>query len=122
MTRPREHSSDVAFTPAIKAIQARKGSRHGYERMERRGGWETIIDSALAAFIERQISVFLGTASRDGQPYIQYRGGPPGFLRVLDEHTVEAVLAERDVRIAALEAEVARLRRTPTDDPSSENA
>lgn len=80
--------SHVAFTPAVKAVQERKGSRRGYERMEQRGGWETTIDEALAEFIERQISVFLGTASRDGQPYVQHRGGPPGFLKVLDERTI----------------------------------
>ncbi len=56
--------------------------------MEQRGGWQTTIDAELAAFIERQISVFFGTANRDGQPYIQHRGGPPGFLKVLDEHTI----------------------------------
>ncbi len=82
------YSSDVAFTPAVKAIQERKGSRHGYERMERRGGWETTIDAELSGFVERQISVFLGTASLEGQPYIQHRGGPPGFLKVLDERTI----------------------------------
>lgn len=82
------YSSDVAMTDAVKAVQTRKGSRHGYARMEQRGGWETRITPDLAAFIGRQISVFLGTASADGQPYIQHRGGPPGFLTVLDERTI----------------------------------
>ncbi|WP_158811639.1 pyridoxamine 5'-phosphate oxidase family protein [Beijerinckia sp. L45] len=81
-------SSDVAFTPAVKAIQTRKGSRHAYASMERRGGWQTRITPDLAAFIESQISVFFGTASIEGQPYIQHRGGPPGFLKVLDETTI----------------------------------
>ncbi|WP_245296924.1 MULTISPECIES: pyridoxamine 5'-phosphate oxidase family protein [Rhodomicrobium] len=81
-------SSDVAFTPAVKAIQARKGSRHGYERMEERGGWDTTIGPDLAAFIAAQTSVFFATASKDGQPYIQHRGGPAGFLRVIDEKTI----------------------------------
>ncbi len=81
-------SSDVAFTPSVKAIQARKGSRRGYARMEARGSWQTRITADLAAFIERQTSIFLGTASRDGQPYIQHRGGPPGFLKLLDERTI----------------------------------
>ncbi len=82
------HSSDVAFTPTVKAIQERKGSRRSYGRMEERGGWQTRITPDLAAFIEAQISVFLGTANAAGQPYIQHRGGPPGFLRVLDERTI----------------------------------
>jgi predicted pyridoxine 5'-phosphate oxidase superfamily flavin-nucleotide-binding protein len=82
------YSSDVAFTPTVKAIQSRKGSRGAYGKMEERGGWQTTITADLKAFIEAQISVFLGTANADGQPYIQHRGGPPGFLHVLDERTI----------------------------------
>lgn len=81
-------TSDVAFTPTVKAIQARKGSRQSYARVEERGGWQSAIAPGLAAFIEAQTSVFLSTANRDGQPYIQHRGGPAGFLHVLDEHTI----------------------------------
>jgi predicted pyridoxine 5'-phosphate oxidase superfamily flavin-nucleotide-binding protein len=82
------YSSDVAFTPVVKAIQSRKGSRQGYARMEEGGSWETTITPALAAFIAEQTSVFFATASAGGQPYIQHRGGPKGFLRVLDEKTI----------------------------------
>ena len=81
-------SSDVAFTPTVKSIQARKGSRNGYASMEERGSWQTRITPDLAQFIESQISVFFATANGDGQPYIQHRGGPAGFLHVLDEHTI----------------------------------
>ena len=81
-------SSDVAFTPAVKAIQTRKGSRRGYARMEERGSWATRITAELKAFIEAQTSVFLATASADGQPYIQHRGGPAGFLHVIDDETI----------------------------------
>lgn len=81
-------ASDIAFTPAVKAIQARKGSRAAYARMEEGQGWNTTITPELAAFIVAQSSVFLGTANATGQPYIQHRGGPPGFLRVLDERTI----------------------------------
>jgi uncharacterized protein len=81
-------SSDVAFTPSVKAVQARKGSRRSYARMEERGAWETRITADLACFIETQTSIFLATANTAGQPYIQHRGGPPGFLRVLDEKTL----------------------------------
>src|SRR5215469_13480895 len=84
----RIYSSDVAFTPSVKAVQTRKGSREVYTRMEERGGFETRITPDLAAFIAAQTSVFLATANRDGQPYIQHRGGPAGFLRVLDERTI----------------------------------
>lgn len=81
-------ASDIAFTPTIKALQTRKGSRHAYARMEAGGGWERRITPALKDEIEAQISVMLATANAEGQPYVQHRGGPPGFLHVLDEHTI----------------------------------
>lgn len=81
-------STDIAFTPAVKSVQTRRGSRDAYARLEAKGGWATTIDANLAAFIGDQRSFYLATASRDGQPYIQHRGGPPGFLRVLDERTL----------------------------------
>ena len=83
--------SDIAFTPAVKAIQSRKGSRHAYARMEQGAGWQTDITPELAAFIAEQTSVYLATASADGQPYIQHRGGPAGFLQVLDAHRIAFV-------------------------------
>ena len=82
------YTSDVAFTDTVKAIQARKGSRAAYARMEAGGSWERSITAALKAEIEAQTSVFLATANSGGQPYIQHRGGPAGFLQVLDEHTI----------------------------------
>jgi uncharacterized protein len=88
MSSTREYSSDVAFTPSVKAVQARKGSRQAYARVEQRGGWQTRTTPELRAFIEAQTSIFFATATLEGQPYIQHRGGPPGFLRVLDETTI----------------------------------
>lgn len=82
------HTRNVAFTATVKAIQARKGSRQAYARVEERGSWQAAITPDLAAFIEAQTSVFLSTANADGQPYIQHRGGPAGFLKVLDERTI----------------------------------
>ena len=88
VTAAREYSSDVAFSPSVKAVQARKGSRAAYSRIEEGGSWETRITPDLAAFIADQRSVFLATANLEGQPYIQHRGGPAGFLHVLDDHTL----------------------------------
>jgi predicted pyridoxine 5'-phosphate oxidase superfamily flavin-nucleotide-binding protein len=85
MSRARQYSSDVAFTPTVKAVQARKGSRTSYARVEEKGGWQTRIPPDLAGFIESQTSVFLATVNAQGRPYIQHRGGPAGFLRVLDD-------------------------------------
>lgn len=80
--------SDVAFTPAVKAIQERQGSRANYARMEQSGGWQTSVTPDLAEFIADLDMFYLGTANAQGQPYIQYRGGPPGFLKVVDEQTL----------------------------------
>ncbi len=78
-------SSDVAFTASVKAVQERRGSRRMFERLEARGGWSSTITPDLAAFIASVRSFYFATASKDGQPYVQHRGGPAGFLRVLDE-------------------------------------
>jgi uncharacterized protein len=88
MSDSQIYSSDVAFTPAVKAIQARKGSRDAYAHVEQRGGWRTEIDADLTAFLAAQDSLFLATATADGQPYIQHRGGPKGFVKVLDRNTL----------------------------------
>src|SRR6478736_3023763 len=84
----RPPASDVAFTPAVKEIQARKGSRDGYAAMESKRGWATEVTPELAGFIAAQRSFFLATASADGQPYVQHRGGPPGFLKTIGTNTL----------------------------------
>ncbi len=84
----RGYSSDVAFTPAVKAMQEKLGSRAGYARMEKMGGWKTSVTADLAGFLAQRDSVYLATASAEGQPYIQHRGGPKGFLKVIDERTL----------------------------------
>lgn len=85
MVRP---ISDIAFTPAVKAAQQERGSRTAYAKMEQRGGWNDTVTPELEEFISQRESLYLGTASADGQPYIQHRGGPRGFLKVLDEKTL----------------------------------
>jgi predicted pyridoxine 5'-phosphate oxidase superfamily flavin-nucleotide-binding protein len=80
--------SDIAFTPAVKAQQTKHGSRAAYEKMEIKGGWQNVVTSQLAGFLAERDSFYLATATADGQPYIQHRGGKAGFLRVLDEHTL----------------------------------
>jgi len=87
MTDPA-YPSDIVFTPSVKALQQARGSRHAYARMEQGRGFRTEIDADMRGFVEAQTTVFLATANRDGQPYIQHRGGPAGFLHVLDEHTI----------------------------------
>ncbi|MDB5516547.1 MAG: hypothetical protein JWQ17_3305 [Tardiphaga sp.] len=82
------YSSDVAFSPAVKSIQARKGSRKGYAQVEEHGGWRTEVDENLTAFLADINSLYFATASADGQPYIQHRGGPKGFVKILDKKTL----------------------------------
>jgi predicted pyridoxine 5'-phosphate oxidase superfamily flavin-nucleotide-binding protein len=81
------YASDVALSPSVKAIQTRKGSRASYHKQEERG-WRTEITQDLAGFIAAQTSFMFATASADGQPYIQHRGGPAGFLHVVDSKTL----------------------------------
>src|SRR4051812_28058765 len=82
------YPSDVAFSPAVKAVQARKGSREAYARVEQGAGWRTEVDADLAAFLGNVDRCFLASTSADGQPTIQHRGGPKGFLKILDKNTL----------------------------------
>jgi predicted pyridoxine 5'-phosphate oxidase superfamily flavin-nucleotide-binding protein len=85
MKRP---ASDVAFSEAVKHIQSERGSRAAYARLERKGGFASKVDEQLRHFLETVDTAFLATASADGQPYVQHRGGPKGFIRALDEQTL----------------------------------
>ena len=84
----RQFSSDIAFTPTVKSIQAQRGSRSSYARMETGGSWSTTVTPELQEFLANLDMFYLGTANAEGQPYIQYRGGSPGFLKVVDETTL----------------------------------
>lgn len=84
----RQHPSDVAFTSAVKQIQTAKGSRASYARLEQGPGWRTRVTPDLVAFLADLDMFYLGTANAAGQPYIQYRGGSRGFLKVLDDQTL----------------------------------
>jgi uncharacterized protein len=88
MPATQTYSSDVAFTPTVKTIQTRKGSREAYARQEEHGGWRIEIDEDLAARLADTNSFYLATATADGQPYIQHRGGPKGFVKILDRNTI----------------------------------
>ena len=79
------YRADIAFTPAVKQAQETRGSRQGYDKAVRRRDFRGVIDNELIAFIAERDSFYLGTASADGQPYIQHRGGPKGFIKVLDD-------------------------------------
>jgi uncharacterized protein len=80
--------SDVVFTAAVKARQEEMGSRSGYAKFESTRGWESRVTPVLADFIAAQTSMYIATANAEGQPYMQHRGGPLGFLHVLDEQTL----------------------------------
>ena len=84
---PRKFTQ-IAFTPAVKAIQDRYGSREMYTRMEGSGPDNDTLIPQVAEFIQARDSFYLGTVNENGWPYIQFRGGPPGFLKILDEKTL----------------------------------
>jgi len=84
----RRPSSDIAFTPTVKAVQTRRGSRAAYAELEARGGFRTEMTEDLVQFIAGVDTAYLATASADGQPYVQHRGGPKGFIRKIAERTL----------------------------------
>jgi predicted pyridoxine 5'-phosphate oxidase superfamily flavin-nucleotide-binding protein len=83
-----EPSSHIAFTASVKAVQARRGSRAAYAKIEARGGFHTSITADLVAFLAEVDTAYLATANAAGQPYAQHRGGPKGFIRALDDKTL----------------------------------
>jgi uncharacterized protein len=83
---PRMKPDEVMFSPAARAEQARRGSRAAYANAAAKGRFQA--DDEVIDFIAQRNSAYLATASADGQPYVQHRGGPAGFLRVLDRRTI----------------------------------
>lgn len=89
--KPNEHndsSCGVAFTDAVKAVQAHHGSRPMYSKLEAQGGWPSEISPDLADFLSRLDTFFLATSNAAGQPYVQHRGGPTGFLKLTGPRTL----------------------------------
>ncbi|PHR95099.1 MAG: pyridoxamine 5'-phosphate oxidase [Blastopirellula sp.] len=80
--------SDIAFTPAVKEIQTEKGSRAAYSKVEQNRGWQTTVTPELKEYLSGLDMFYLGTSNAAGQPYVQYRGGSPGFLKVIDDKTL----------------------------------
>jgi len=81
-------NSDIAFTPAVKIEQEKRGSRANYQKMSEKRDWSDTVTDVLETFIAERNSFYLATATKDGQPYIQHRGGPKGFLKVIDKKTL----------------------------------
>ena len=81
------NNASIVFTPAARQAQAERGSARAYTARVAEGFPDTVTPE-LAKFIAEQDTAFLGTASGDGAPYIQHRGGPKGFIKVIDEKTL----------------------------------
>ncbi|NER84135.1 MAG: pyridoxamine 5'-phosphate oxidase family protein [Leptolyngbya sp. SIO1D8] len=79
---------EIAFTPDVMAAQEARGSRQTYERYIAKGPANDSVTPKLANFIAQLDGFYFGTVSSNGYPYIQFRGGPPGFLKVLDDKTL----------------------------------
>lgn len=80
--------ADMAFTPLVKELQRQHGSREQYERMAARGPEQNELTPDEIAFLEQRDSFYWATINSNGWPYVQHRGGPRGFLKVIDEHTL----------------------------------
>jgi predicted pyridoxine 5'-phosphate oxidase superfamily flavin-nucleotide-binding protein len=80
--------ADIAFTPAVRAVQETMGSRRSYARLDGPAVTHGALGDAEASFIAGRDSFYMATVSETGWPYIQHRGGPAGFVRVLDERTI----------------------------------
>src|ERR1700760_2249612 len=80
--------ANTMFSEPAKELQRRNGSRAQYERMARLGADEQELDIAETEFIAARDSFYMATVTPDGWPYVQHRGGPTGFLKVLDERTL----------------------------------
>ncbi len=89
MTSTDQYTTDVAFTKSVKQVQEKLGSRAMMERLEQSERWQTTVTPDLAKFLQARTSIYLSTASADGRPYMQHRGGPPCFIRIVDERTLE---------------------------------
>jgi uncharacterized protein len=89
MTENSKFITDVAFSHSVKKTQERLGSREAMARLEQSERWLTTITPDLAKFLQMRTSIYLSSASADGQPYLQHRGGPPGFIRIIDDKTLE---------------------------------
>ncbi len=83
-----EYISDIAFSPTVKDYQEKEGSRFSYQKVAESRDWQNTITDRLRSFVANRDSFYLATVNKDGQPYIQHRGGPKGFLKVLDDHTL----------------------------------
>jgi uncharacterized protein len=84
---PRKFT-EIAFTPAVKAAQEQRGSRETYARFEQSGSENDTVTPKIEDFINQLDGFYLGTVSSNGYPYIQFRGGSPGFLKILDNRTL----------------------------------
>ncbi|MFT5259158.1 MAG: putative pyridoxine 5'-phosphate oxidase superfamily flavin-nucleotide-binding protein [Cryomorphaceae bacterium] len=80
--------AEIAFTDAVKDIQQTQGSRRAYAKMEARADSNHILGEAESSFIADRDSFYMSSVSETGWPYLQHRGGPAGFMKVIDSHTL----------------------------------
>jgi predicted pyridoxine 5'-phosphate oxidase superfamily flavin-nucleotide-binding protein len=80
--------AEIAFTPTVREVQEREGSRSAYARHDGGPPHHDRLGDREAAFIAARDSFYMASVGETGWPYLQHRGGPPGFLRVLDEQTI----------------------------------
>jgi len=84
----KEFTSDIAFSDTVKKIQKQEGSRDIYAHIEQHDSWKDTVTKEFSEFIAVRDSFYMATVNAEGQPYIQHRGGPKGFLKVIDDRTL----------------------------------
>mgnify|MGYP001820200366 FL=1 len=80
--------AEIAFTPTVRAIQSAEGSRASYARMDEGEDYNQLLTERESGFIAARDSFYMASVSETGWPYLQHRGGPAGFMKILDEHTL----------------------------------
>lgn len=80
--------AELAFTPKVRAVQEAQGSRSHYARVEQGDAHNDALSDREAEFITERDSLYMASVSETGWPYVQHRGGPPGFVKVIDSRTI----------------------------------
>ena len=80
--------AEIAFTESVRKMQQEQGSRENYAAMDEGSDYNNIIGEKEAEFIAKRDSFYMSSVGETGWPYVQHRGGPAGFMKVLDEHTI----------------------------------
>lgn len=83
-----KHFTEFAFTDSVREVQEKYGTRHAYEKMEEKDAFRNVLTWQEKAYIQKRDSFYMASVGENGWPYLQFRGGPKGFLKDLDDNTL----------------------------------